>query len=156
MVGGTVDTGNFFRGDVGFFGGIEWKTPVKGLNFKVERSSDFSVRETITNSSFVRNSQINFGLDYKISKSVNLSAYYLYGSEFGAQVTFALNPKRSDITSGFDPASLPVLTRPALKYGQSYDTAWATAESSTTFRKPVKDLLKVTEQLPTFVGRFTF
>ncbi len=143
--GGTVDTGNFFRGDTDFFGGIEWRTPIKGLNLKVERSSDFYVRDTITNPSFTRNSQINFGLDYKVSESIRLSANYLYGSEFGLQATFSLNPKENANASGLDLAPLPVLKRPTLKLGQNYDTSWATSQSSSALRKPVADILKVSK-----------
>ncbi|KAB7609828.1 YjbH domain-containing protein [Amylibacter sp. SFDW26] len=144
-VGGTVDTGNFFRGDTDFFGGIEWKTPIKGLNFKVERSSDFYIRDSIRNSTFTRESQINFGLDYQLSKSINLSAHYLYGSEFGLQATFSLNPKESNNPSGLDAGPLPVLKRPDLKLGQRYDTSWTNAQSSNALRKPVADILKVSD-----------
>lgn len=142
--GGSVDTGNWFRGDTDFFGGIEWQTPIKGLNLKIEHSSDAYVQEAIDRNLFIQESKWNFGLNYKLSRSIDVAAYYLYGSEFGVHVSFALNPKRSANPSGFDGAALPVLQRPTLTHGQTYDTSWATSRSSMTYRAPVASTLKAT------------
>lgn len=122
--GGSISAGNWFKGDANAFAGLEWKTPIKGLNLKLEYSADHYLRETVDRSIFKRKSQVNFGLDYKVSESTHLSLYYLYGSEVGVQLSFALNPKRNINPSGFEGASLPVATRP--KRGPAgYDTAWA-------------------------------
>lgn len=136
--GGNIQGGDWFRGAVSPFGGIEWQTPVKGLNLKVEYSSDKYLQETVKRSIFERKSQINFGLDYAINDSTNLSAYYLYGSEAGVQISFALNPKHSSFPSGVEGAGLPVMTRPD-RGTLRYDTAWAAmGTQSQTLQDPAK------------------
>ncbi|MEM7438836.1 MAG: YjbH domain-containing protein [Pseudomonadota bacterium] len=121
--GGSVDSASWFRGDVSAFGGLEWTTPIKGLNLKLEYSSDQYQREATQRGIFSRGSSINFGLNYKVSDGVNLSAYYLYGSEAGMQISFAFNPRKSDFPSGLEPAGLPIKTRPVRPVG-GWDTNW--------------------------------
>jgi hypothetical protein len=141
-VGGNISAGDWFSGSPSFFAGVEWKTPVEGLNFKIEYSSDRYPRETITRSVFQRKHQVNFGLDYTVNDTTHLSAYYLYGSEFGLQLSFALNPKHSAFPSGTETAGLPVLTRPD-RGGASYDTQWATANAgSQALQDPAKLVLE--------------
>ena len=108
--GGEVDAQQFFRGDAAFFGGIEWQATDK-LTFTVEYSSDDYPREDPA--AFRRDSQFNFGATYKIGPMTELSLRYLYGSEFGVQLTTALNPKFPPNYSGRDPAPPPVLARSA-------------------------------------------
>ena len=44
--GGTIAWKRFFRGeDMGFFGGVEWRTPIDKLTLKAEVSSDAYTRE---------------------------------------------------------------------------------------------------------------
>lgn len=143
--GGTIQGGDWFRGDVSAFGGVEWITPVKGLNVKLEYSSDKYLRETVTRTIFERKSQINFGLDYAINNDTHLSAYYLYGSEVGVQLSFALNPKRGGFPSGVEEAGLPVLTRPD-RGAAGYDTAWAAqGAGSTALQAPAKLVIEASK-----------
>ena len=140
--GGSVNGGNWFKGDANAFAGLEWKTPIKGLNLKVEYSADKYIRETVDRSLFKRDSQVNFGVDYQVSKNTRLSAHYLYGSEFGVQLSFALNPKRSANPSGIEGAGLPVTVRPN-RGPAGYDTSWAAANAgSTALQKPAKFVLE--------------
>lgn len=140
--GGNIDAGNWFSGDPNLFAGLEWQTPVKGLNFKLEYSADHYVAETERRSIFTRKNQVNFGLDYAINQTTHLSAYYLYGSEFGVQLSFALNPKRSAFPSGNEPAGLPVQRRPD-RGTVSYDTQWAAANAgSQALQEPTKLVLE--------------
>ncbi|MCP5091734.1 MAG: YjbH domain-containing protein [Gammaproteobacteria bacterium] len=145
-VGGVPDAGNWFRGPTALFGGLEWQTPVKGLNLKLEYSSDAYVPETVQRSSFSHRSKINLGADYRLSRTTRLSAYYLYGTEVGVQVSFALNPKESTFPSGREGAALPVAPRPVLNPGERYDIAWAARPQAATRRlaPSVKTLLEAT------------
>lgn len=139
--GGKPEVGDWFRGDRSLFGGLEWQTPIKGLNLKVEYSSDKYQRETQLRSLFVRKRQVNFGLDYALNDNANISAYYLYGSELGIQLSFAINPKHSASPSGLERAAQPVLVRPARGPG-GYDTDWAAADPSTSLRPSVAQVLE--------------
>lgn len=107
--GGIVEAGRWFRGDAAFFGGVSWQATPK-LTLKAEYSSDAYTRET-ARGLFQHRSPYNFGLDYKVSKGINLQAYYLYGSEVGAGVTFKLNPKEPNIVGGLEKAPHPVRVR---------------------------------------------
>lgn len=138
--GGTVDSASWFRGDVSVFGGLEWQTPIDGLNLKVEYSSDRYFREDAQRGLIDRRSAVNFGLDYAIRDGVNLSAYYLYGSEAGLQLSFAINPRKSDVPSGLEGAGLPVKTRPARPAG-GYDTAWAAGNPEERLAGPLAQVL---------------
>lgn len=140
-VGGSVDAGNWFRGDFSVFGGVEWATPIKGLNLKLEFSSDQYTREAVQNGVFNRSSSFNFGLDYQITENVNLAAYYLYGSEAGIQLTFAINPRKSNIPSGLETAALPVRTRPVRPAG-GYDTSWISTKSEVQLTKDIQTVLE--------------
>ncbi|MEP5155238.1 YjbH domain-containing protein [Planktotalea sp.] len=107
--GGIVEAGRWFRGDAAFFGGVSWKATPK-LTLKAEYSSDAYTRE-IGSALFQRKSPYNFGIDYELTKGVNLQGFYLYGSEVGAAVTFKLNPKEPNIVGGLDKAPQPVRVR---------------------------------------------
>ena len=106
--GGTVDTGQWFRGDAAFFGGIEWQATDK-LTFTAEYSTDAYPDEDGT--AFERKSPYNFGVAYKYRPNITFGAHYLYGSEIGIQATFATNPKSPRGGPGFDRAPMPVLPR---------------------------------------------
>lgn len=106
--GGTVDTGQWFRGDAAFFGGIEWQATDK-LAFTAEYSSDAYPDEDGT--AFERKSPYNFGVSYQYRPGITFGAHYLYGSEIGVQATFVTNPKSPRGGPGFDRAPMPVLPR---------------------------------------------
>lgn len=106
--GGTVESGQFFRGDAAFFGGIEWQATDK-LAFALEYSSDaYPVEDGVT---FERKSPYNIGVSYQYRPGITLGAHYLYGSEIGVQATFATNPKSPRGGPGADRAPMPVLPR---------------------------------------------
>ena len=118
--GGEVSIGQFFRGrSIGFFGGVEWQTPIDGLRAKVEYSPDQFVPET----SGGRNADldiavpINAGLEYRLSEGIEIGAYYLYGSEVGLRLSISGNPYSplSDV-DGENPTE-PVLPRQPLANG---------------------------------------
>lgn len=111
-LGGTPVISNWFRGDAAFFGGIEWQSPNPRLSFKMEYSSDAYTTEIGTHSIFVHRSPFNFGVDYRMSDTIRLSGYYMYGSELGFRVTMALNPKQSQRGGTTEGAPTPVFVRP--------------------------------------------
>jgi hypothetical protein len=136
-LGGEVDTQQFFRGDAAFFGGIEWQATDK-LTFTVEYSSDDYPREDPA--AFRRDSQFNFGATYKIGPMTDLSLRYLYGSEFGVQLTTALNPKFPPNDAGRDPAPPPVLARGARSTAA---LSWSgSTEERASLRARVADALR--------------
>jgi hypothetical protein len=98
-LGGKPLLDQWFTGPVGYFGGIEWQTPIERLRLKAEYSSDRYIPENEisgarTAATFDRKSPINFGLEYDTKWGAKLGAYYMYGSEIGFSITTALNPNR--------------------------------------------------------------
>lgn len=116
----TPGIDHFFAGDMAFFGGFEWDTPVNGLTFKAEYSSDAYVGEQLAG--FTVNSPFNFGLDYQISRNLNLGAYYMRGNAFGFRVTLTGNPNSPVTPPDFGTGPLPVRARTA---DSNMTTAWA-------------------------------
>ncbi|MBB5723633.1 hypothetical protein FHS72_003278 [Loktanella ponticola] len=108
--GGTV-TGDFFRGDMGVFGGITYRYSDK-LTLKAEYSSDGYVSET-DNGTLDNRSPINVGLNYTYKPGLDLQLAYLYGSELAAGATLTLNPRVRQSPGGRETAPPPVRVRPA-------------------------------------------
>ena len=98
--GGEPDLKQLFSGPMGFFGGLEWQTPVKGLHAKIEYSADRYVSENTisvnnTSAAFDRKSPINVGLEYQMRNGFKLGAFIMHGSEIGFSFSTSLNPKRN-------------------------------------------------------------
>lgn len=109
LTGGTVLTGQFFRGDAALFGGVEWRISDE-LTALVEYSSDgYSREQTLVG--FDRASPYNFGLTWKPNESYQLGAYYMYGSEIGVSGTILIDPSQPRSPSGLDSAPVPVAVR---------------------------------------------
>jgi len=105
--GGKFSPSSWFRGPAALFGGVEWRLSDR-LHLLAEYSSDSYLRETAANK---RNaSQVNIGARWRYSSNMTLSGYYLYGTELGFQISYALNPKRSSNYSGREIASLPIVS----------------------------------------------
>ena len=121
-LGGTLSTGQWFRGDAALFGGIEWMVTDR-LRFVAEYSSDAYVFED--GGAFDRKSPLNFGLSWQANDRTILAAQYLYGAEFGFQVNYVTNPKKSRAGSGFDPSPVPILPR-----DQAAATTWGDVDAA--------------------------
>lgn len=106
--GGTFEPGAWFHGDAALFGGVEWQVNDR-LRMIAEYSSDDYVREDGT--AFEHKSPLNFGLSWRLGERTTVAAHYLYGSEIGIRLTYALNPKSARHGSGLDPAPPPILPR---------------------------------------------
>lgn len=89
---GQVRTGQFFRGeDMGLFGGIEYLTPLKGLKFLAEYSSDAYVMEEnrgLADPDF----PVNFGLSYRYGDNMEIGASLVHGNTFAMRFTIQTNP----------------------------------------------------------------
>jgi len=126
--GGNLRNDRWFRGPVSAFGGVSYQATDR-LKFTVEYSSDAYLEERgggndKSSNMFQRESPWNFGVDYKVNRTFNVGAYYMYGSEIGIKVSLALDTKGSPVPGGSETAPLPVAVRP--KYS-ARDLGW-TAE----------------------------
>ncbi|MDU8914009.1 YjbH domain-containing protein [Aestuariicoccus sp. MJ-SS9] len=108
--GGEVEVDQLFQGDAAFFGGLEYQATDK-LSLAIEYSSDAYRLERV--STFDYFAPVNIGATYRLRPGVHLSAHYLYGSELGVQLSFALNPKNPPAFGGLDKGPPPVVPRPA-------------------------------------------
>lgn len=107
--GGDVSVSNWFKGDIGIFGGISYDISDK-LSFAVEYSSDSYDTERKAGI-FDQSTPVNFGLTYRLSQDTNLRAYVLHGEEIGVSLAFAINPRTMPIPGGIESAPLPVAVR---------------------------------------------
>lgn len=122
--GGTI-TGQFFRGDMGVFGGVTYRYSDK-LTLKAEYSSDGYVRET-DNGTLDNRSPINVGLNYTYRPGLDVQLAYLYGSELAAGATLTLNPRTRLAPGGRETAPTPVRVRPN---DLSAAASWGTDEQT--------------------------
>ena len=112
--GGTPRFGQWFRGDVAPFAGIEWQYSPK-LTFKAEYSSDAYSVESDQRLTFDRASPLNFGVEYAPKTWARIGIYSLYGSELGLSAHIVLDPKKSVTGGSQGPGPLPVRARTAAK-----------------------------------------
>lgn len=109
---GRLDPDVWLRGDVAFFGGVDWQV-TEGLSLVAEYSSDPYSGET-ERGLIDQKSPLNFGLRYAFSNGITFGAYSLYGSEVGAALSFVLDPKTPAAPGGVETAPAPLLPRDAL------------------------------------------
>jgi exopolysaccharide biosynthesis protein YbjH len=126
--GGEPATDQWFRGPVSPFAGIEWQINDR-FGLKAEYSTDAYTPET-SRGVFDRDSRLNFGAEYQLNQRLRLGAYWLYGSEFGINFQYQLNPK-NPVTPFTNPAPAQIAPRPDRAVNPAaYDTAWSTAQSA--------------------------
>ena len=110
--GGNFNLGQWFKGPVAPFGGIEWQVSDR-LSLKGEYSSDAYFEEAPTRLTFDRRSPFNFGAEYKLYDVLRVGAYYMYGSEVGVALHYTMNPKQRPMGGVVDSAPDPVAPRPS-------------------------------------------
>lgn len=93
-LGGTLNYNRFFKGSVASFGGFEYQTPINSLRLKAEVSSDDYSFDNYLSTYSVDNNY-NYGIEYDLNDSLNLSAYYLNESELGLRFKISTNPANS-------------------------------------------------------------
>jgi len=82
----------FFHGQkAGLFGGLIWHTPIDGLSLLTEYSGDAYTLEASDNTFKPRN-QFNVGVSYQVSSALTLGFDWLYGTSFGGNIAFQLDP----------------------------------------------------------------
>jgi hypothetical protein len=119
-LGGKPRFGQWFKGDVAPFAGIEWRVN-KSWTLKAEYSSDAYTIEAGDYHTFDRNSPFNYGIEYTTKKNLHLGLYSLYGSQVGFALNFGLDPHKSPSGGSLGPGPLPVQSRAAAK---SWGTNW--------------------------------
>lgn len=137
--GGAPTGKQWFDGPVGAFAGLEWQTPVDGLTFKAEYSSDDYTREVAAGAAR-RDSPVNFGIEYKTKQNLSFGLYYLNGDSVALRFSAAINPKRPPTEASMERAPIPIVSRP-VNYSRSTDWA-ANPNYTTTARKQFAALLK--------------
>ena len=106
--GGGTFNNVYFRGPrVGFFGGIQYATPIRGLTLKVEYDSNSYQQEALDNAQPVKTA-INAGLDYRILPWLNATASLERGNRFGLTLTATTNLHRATVPPKFDPPAPPI------------------------------------------------
>ncbi|MES2435286.1 MAG: YjbH domain-containing protein [Pseudomonadota bacterium] len=137
--GGTLRTGQWFRGEMAPFAGIEWKVNEQWA-VKAEYSSDAYVEEAENRATFERNSPFNFGVEYTTKTNMRLGLYSLYGSKIGFSVQLALDPKQNPRGGSRGPGPLPVTASAAAK---SWGPNWVNDRGAqTAMRDQTQAILK--------------
>lgn len=107
--GGQFNIDDWFQGDYAFFGGASYQLTDK-LLLSAEYSSD-NYDTAQAAGILKRSTPWNFAMTYQVNDSTSLRAFALHGEEFGAALTFNLNPKNPAIRGGAELAPLPVGVR---------------------------------------------
>jgi hypothetical protein len=119
---GNVSTGSYFRGPIGFFGGVEYQTPWDPLKLKVELDGNDYQLEPLRNNQ-TQDSPINIGAVYKFSDAISFSAGWERGNTAMIGITL-----RTNLTNALPPKVLDpdVEPRQALPAGVTAKTVdWA-------------------------------
>lgn len=125
--GGVISFSEFFRGDkVGAFGSLDWQTPLEGLHFIAEYSSDKYNNYAYSGGLRVR-SPLNVGLAYKPLDSFALSAGWMYGATWGITLTVSGDTTKS-ISSAMRVG--PAFPAPAIRNDREQSAAVAGLQQS--------------------------
>ncbi|MFT4013810.1 MAG: YjbH domain-containing protein [Paracoccus sp. (in: a-proteobacteria)] len=110
--GGKPNIGDWFSGSVKPFGSLTWQATDK-LRLIAEYSNDRYERETASGEKEAPGNHVNLGAYYVFNPQYQVGLYTLGGDTFGAQFSFALNPRNAPYPSGLEKAPPPVRPRPA-------------------------------------------
>jgi hypothetical protein len=88
---GNAGFGRLFTGEtIGPFGGVEWLTPVKGLALRLEYDGNDYQHEAL-NDNQPQNLRLNFGVDYRGLRNVDMGLGYERGNTLLLRVAFYTN-----------------------------------------------------------------
>ena len=121
-LGGKPNVGQWFRGPMAPFGGVEYQLSDK-WTLKAEYSSDAYKDESVRRGTFDIRTPLNFGVEYAQSRMVHLGLYSLYGTQIGFNISVLLNPDQRPKGGIGGPGPEPVKVRPPV--AQSPDV-WTT------------------------------
>lgn len=119
--GGKPQIDEWFRGKARPFGSVTWQATDK-LRLVAEYSNDKYTAYYRERNGTIRpapqgdgepGSKLNLGAYYTFSPSYQVGLYTIGGDMFGAQFSFALNPRNAPFPSGLEKAPAPVKPRPA-------------------------------------------
>ena len=120
--GGTLNSDQWFKGEVAPFLGLSWKATEK-LTLLAEYSGDNYACETgdvdncarsawLSDKDELKNN-LNLGLSWQAGRNYQVGAYVLGGTHFGIQASMMLNPRQSPYPSGLEKGPAPVRLRAA-------------------------------------------
>lgn len=102
-LGGVPLFSSYFRGpDMGFFGGVEYRTPIDNLSVKVEYSSDTYAREKLEigkDYSF----PVNFGLNYRPLPWLDVGLSLMHGRIASLRISALIDSKAENWRVRVDP-----------------------------------------------------
>ena len=110
--GGQFSASDWFRGDVGLFGGVSWNVTDK-VGIQLEYVENSYERESL-NSGLTIDSPFNAALSYRFTDNISARAFTIGGNNFGGQLNFSLNPKERLVASGSEAAPRPIVPRNGL------------------------------------------
>ncbi len=128
--GGQFNFGSFFSGEtVAPFAGVAYRSPIRGLTFKMEIESNDYQSEPLSNR-FPQNSPFNFGLNYRPFSWFDISLAYERGNILMFRGSLRANLHTSKIPK-FDPPPEPIGPRPKRKgFGATQPTPGPESENS--------------------------
>lgn len=95
--GGDFNFQEMFTGPVGVFGGVQYRTPIKGLFLQLEYDGNDYRNEPLGNT-FERDSRVNAGLRYKPNETITLTAAWERGDT--AMLGISVNLDLPGLTQG--------------------------------------------------------
>lgn len=120
--GGTLNTDQWFKGEVAPFLGVSWKATDK-LTLLAEYSGDDYACETGDAENCARSvwlsdkdplkNNLNLGFSWQAGQNYQIGGYVLGGKHFGIQASMTLNPRQSPYPSGLEKGPAPVRLRAA-------------------------------------------
>lgn len=120
--GGTLNTDQWFKGEVAPFLGVSWKATDK-LTLLAEYSGDDYACETGDADNCARavwlsdkeplKNNLNLGFSWQAGQNYQIGGYVLGGKHFGIQASMTLNPRQSPYPSGLEKGPAPVRLRAA-------------------------------------------
>ena len=120
--GGLLRSNVFFRGNVGVFGGLEYKTNIKNLKLNMEFTSD-NYQNDISYSHQTHASKLNYGFTYKTNKFFQLSGFLINGNKAGLQIDIMTNPSIESGGDYLEKAPQPFYSTPIPK-SELKETIW--------------------------------
>ena len=120
--GGSLNTDQWFKGEVAPFASISWKANDK-LTLLAEYSGDDYACETgqadkcarsvwLSDKDELKNN-LNLGFSYQAGPNYEIGGYILGGKYVGIQANVTLNPRQAPYPSGLEKGPAPVRLRPA-------------------------------------------
>lgn len=109
---GRLDFGQWFRGDAALFGGFSYQVNDR-LSVRAEYSSDAYVLET-ERVGFEQLSHFNFGATYRMKNGIDVTAFSMYGAEYGLMASIPVYPGKPNFAGGIESAPPALKPRYAL------------------------------------------